>query len=707
MRLFDLIEEDDGVRPAADLLRELTGLVIADIARGRADHARNRELLHELRHIEPDERLGRVEELIGEALDELRLADAGAADEQEAHGLALGLQADAIAADGGTDGIDRRILPDDVRAQAVAETGELLKLICADARGRDLRPELDDAREVIRRKLRAALGAQRVKLGLQLHLAAAQLGDARIAVLELLIVIRVAALRRCRGQQLALARIVADLLFDLVGADEVGIFQVHVRAGLVNEVDGLVRQKAVGDIALAEHDGKAAHGVRDDDAVKVLIIAAHALEDLDAVVDARLGHRDGLEAALERRVFFDVLAVLGKRRRADDLDLTAREGGLEDVGGVHAALGVTRADDVVHLVDDEDDVADAADLLDEPLHAALELTAELRARHERREVEQVDLLVAQLIRHIALGDALGKPLGDGRLADAGLADETGVVLLAAVEDLDDALQLLRPADHGVKLAVAGALREIDTVVREKLQLARGTAALVGSGGILPRLLRRLRVGRRGRVLVKEAVQKRERRGLAVVLVRVGVGGVGVRVRVAAEHAHAAEHLRHVAGEVVKVGIRDAELFHHLIDGLDVQLARAAQAQSLIVGLAVFDSCDKDHRYIFLAAGAECRLHRLVLLFDRFRARRSHARAEREHVDDLQRFCQSGVRKRVAADDGPGKLQCPAQQDAKAHAAPPKSLSRSRFGMRKVRFGKFPIAERISIKSRKPTAVTST
>ena len=103
------------------------------------------------------------------------------------------------------------------------KTGETLKLVGANVRSGDLRPELDDAREVIRRKLRAALGAQRVELGLQLHLAAAQLGNARIAVLELLIVIRVAALRRRGGQQLALARIVADLLFDLVGTDEVGI----------------------------------------------------------------------------------------------------------------------------------------------------------------------------------------------------------------------------------------------------------------------------------------------------------------------------------------------------------------------------------------------------------------------------------------------------------------------------------------------------
>ena len=35
-------------------------------------------------------RLGRVEEVGGEALDQLGLAHAGAADEDEAHGLALG-----------------------------------------------------------------------------------------------------------------------------------------------------------------------------------------------------------------------------------------------------------------------------------------------------------------------------------------------------------------------------------------------------------------------------------------------------------------------------------------------------------------------------------------------------------------------------------------------------------------------------------------
>ena len=81
------------------------------------------------------------------------------------------------------------------------------------------------------------------------------------------------------------------------------------------------------------------------------------LQDLQRVLDVRLVDRHGLEAALQRGVLFDVLAVLVEGGGADDLNLAPGQGGLEDVGGVHAALGVARAHDVVDLVDDEDDVA--------------------------------------------------------------------------------------------------------------------------------------------------------------------------------------------------------------------------------------------------------------------------------------------------------------------------------------------------------------
>ncbi len=57
-------------------------------------------------------------------------------------------------------------------------------------------------------------------------------------------------------------------------------------------------------------------------------------------------------------------------------------------------------------------------------------------------------LSMQRLGHVAFDDLLGQPLGDGRLADARLADEARVVLGAARQDLDHPLDLLLPADDG-------------------------------------------------------------------------------------------------------------------------------------------------------------------------------------------------------------------------------------------------------------------
>ena len=56
MCFFDLVEQHDAVGMAADLLGQLPGLVVADIARGRADEAGHRVLFHVLAHVDGDER---------------------------------------------------------------------------------------------------------------------------------------------------------------------------------------------------------------------------------------------------------------------------------------------------------------------------------------------------------------------------------------------------------------------------------------------------------------------------------------------------------------------------------------------------------------------------------------------------------------------------------------------------------------------------
>ena len=117
------------------------------------------------------------------------------------------------------------------------------------------------------------------------------------------------------------------------------------------------------------------------------------------------------------------------------------------------------------------------DLLEDGLQALLELAAVLGAGEQRADVERDDAAVAQRLGHVAGDDALGEALDDRGLADAGLADQDGVVLGAAGEDLDDAADLVVAADHRVELAVLGGLREVAAELLERLVLVLGV--LVG------------------------------------------------------------------------------------------------------------------------------------------------------------------------------------------------------------------------------------
>jgi glutathione S-transferase len=54
--------------------------------------------------------------------------------------------------------------------------------------------------------------------------------------------------------------------------------------------------------------------------------------------------------------------------------------------------------------------------------------AEVRRRDQRTHVEGHYLLVLESVGHITAHDALGQPLDDGRLADAGVADENRIIL---------------------------------------------------------------------------------------------------------------------------------------------------------------------------------------------------------------------------------------------------------------------------------------
>ncbi len=219
-------------------------------------------------------------------------------------------------------------------------------------------------------------------------------------------------------------------------------------AGLVDQVDGLVGQKAIGDIAIG-HDRRRDQGsVLDADAVMHLVFLAQAAQDRDRVFDGRLIDQNRLEASFQRGILLDVLAIFVERGRADAMQLAASQHGLEQIAGIHRPFGLAGADDGVQFVDEQDDGAlRFLHFFQHGLEPFLEFAAEFGAGDERAHVEGDDLLVLQSFRHVAANDALSQAFDDGGLADAGLADQNGIVLGAPRQHLDDAANFLVAADH--------------------------------------------------------------------------------------------------------------------------------------------------------------------------------------------------------------------------------------------------------------------
>ena len=206
-------------------------------------------------------------------------------------------------------------------------------------------------------------------------------------------------------------------------------------------------------------------------AVEDLVLLLEATQDRDGVLDGRLGDHHSLETTRERRVLLDVLAVLVKRGRADRVQVATGKRRLQDVAGVHGALGGTRAHDGVELIDEQDDLAlGLLYLLEHGLQAVLELAAVLGAGDQRAHVELDQVAVAQGARYVTGHDTLSDALDDGRLADARLTDEHGVVLGAAGQDLDGTTDLVGTADDRVELAGAGEVANVATVLLQRLKL---------------------------------------------------------------------------------------------------------------------------------------------------------------------------------------------------------------------------------------------
>ena len=601
MGLFDLVEQHHAVGPAAHLLGELARLVMAHIARRGADEPADGVLFHILAHVDADERVGGVEQLVCQLAHQFGLAHAGGAHKDEAGGPPPAGKAGPGALHGAGHRLHGLVLADDALFQLAFQIEELCELALLHLHGGDAGPQLHHLGHVLHLHLDAA------RLQLKLGQLFPQLGHLGLELGQALVVR--AVLRLLLGQFFRLQR--GQRLLGLGQFADLGVAQVAAGAGLVQKVDGLVRQKAVGDVPLGEVHRRRHDLGGDLHAVVGLVILLDAVQHIDGVGDAGLAHLHGLEAALQRLVLLDELAVLGEGGGADDLNFPAGQRGLQDVARVHRPLAVARAGDAVDLVDEQNDIAQPFDLVDEALDPLLELAAELGAGHQGGEVQPVELFALEAGGHLAPSDALGNALGDGGLAHAGLADEAGVVLLAAGQDLDGAVNFLVAAHDLVQLAGGGPGGEVLAVFIQEFQLAGALFLLLflvapgaeaeGEGG-----------GAAGGELLVRVVFL----AVALFLAHGGKGehaGHAVLPRFLHEAVHALLH-------GLQVLVAHAELFHQIVHRLDAQRPGAGQAVALLLGLAVLHALDEHHGGAFFAFDTKHRSLSLSAFFQGLESR---------------------------------------------------------------------------------------
>ena len=340
-------------------------------------------LLHVLGHVEPNDRPLIVEHELGKGLRELSLPDAGRPEEDERADRAVRvLEARARPAERIRHGVDRNTLPHHALMEPLLHVHELLDLALEQPVDRNLRPGRDDGGDVVLVHLlldhrlvsancfspfRELLLERRQKavadlcdtleiavtLGtLGLHPQVVDLaGDLLDAVEHVLLagpadsqlVTSGFRLRELplhwipQGRRLLRHRSQFDLELDHTALGLVELdgrrIDLHPKPGrgLVDEVDRLVRQEAIGDVALGKHRGGGKRGVTDADAVMRFVALLEATQNRDRVGHRRLADQHGLKAPLERGILLDVLAVLIERRRTDGPQLTARKHGLEQV----------------------------------------------------------------------------------------------------------------------------------------------------------------------------------------------------------------------------------------------------------------------------------------------------------------------------------------------------------------------------------------
>ena len=232
-------------------------------------------------------------------------------------------------------------------------------------------------------------------------------------------------------------------------------------SGFVHQVNRLIGQKTVGDIAGGKFRRRYNGIIGDADAVMDFVFFLDAPEDRDRVLDLRLRHVDRLEAPFQGRVAFDIFLVFFGRGGADRPQFAARQSRLKHIGRVHRSFRCAGADQRMQLVDKQDDLALLGfDLFQYGFQAVFEFAAEFRAGDNDPRSRLISSLFFRFSGTSPETMRWARPSTIAVLPVPASPIRTGIVLGPAGKNLHDAADLVVAPDHRVELFLPRHFRQV-------------------------------------------------------------------------------------------------------------------------------------------------------------------------------------------------------------------------------------------------------
>ena len=242
--LFDFIEQNDRIGLSPHFFGQLPSLVEPDVSGRRADQFCDRMLFHILAHVHTDQSAFIAEYRRRDGFGKLRLSHPRRTDENKGSDRPVRvLQPRARAADRRRYRSDRVILPDYAFMQSILQFQQLLRFCLRQAGNGDSRPAADDFRDVFLPDLQFCLYAA---LPLDIFEIGYLLPDLPDLFIQFFDPLEIPAADRLLSLDLDFVE-KAPLFPDF--SRRVVAVQAHARSGFVDQVDRLVRQEAICDIA--------------------------------------------------------------------------------------------------------------------------------------------------------------------------------------------------------------------------------------------------------------------------------------------------------------------------------------------------------------------------------------------------------------------------------------------------------------------------